>query len=719
LAFESINFSKHKNLLFIMAFTTSLVSTLPGPNPAALMAEERSKAQFDPQDMYNVLEGTPDKATKILELYQLLERDPVLAPSFKDYELSRGENRAQTAQRIGRMTQYVELEPYDDFWRRLNLVTMYDPSLGIRIAVNLGLFIHCIKGNGTEAQFKYWCLDKEAKYMKQIWGCFGMTELGHGSNAAGVETTATFDKKSDEFIINTPHIGATKWWIGGAAHSATHSSIYARLIVDGKDYGVKTFVVPLRDSNHNLMPGVSIGDIGSKMGREGVDNGWIQFSSVRIPRFFMLQKFCQVSREGKVNLPPLEQLSYISLLQGRVGMASDSYRICARFTTIAIRYAVGRRQFKGDAVKAPGETQLINYPLHQRRLMPYLAMTYAAAIGTDRLERQHDEVVNSFDEAFARKDEKGIQKSLVGTKSLFVDSAALKATLTWLAELCITETRQACGGLGYSAYSGFGKAYDDWVVQCTWEGDNNVLGISAGRTLMKNIQSVVDKNVKIPGTLLFLNNAKELSASGFLLNDVTDLSAPHVLRALEALIVKVGLAALAKVKSTGSWDAVSYEKVLLAKLRCHHYLLELLIGAMEKLSRPDLLFALAKVQKLYYLSSILDTFSKEFVGHEVMSAKLSMAINSQLIPELCLEVRGQAVPLTDSFQIPDVLLNSAIGVYDGNFYENYYRVVKNHNDPTTTKAPYSSELEAVLRRTAVVDRERGEKTSESAGKLMQ
>ena len=223
-----------------MAFTKTAVNSSQGPEPLALMAAERAKASFDPQDMFPIIEGTPKKANKILQIYQSLERDPILAPSFKDYELSRRENREQTTTRIARMTQYVEQELYPDFWRRANLVTAYDPSLGIRIAVNLGLFIHCIKGNGTDAQYHYWCIEKEAKYMKQLWGCFGMTELGHGSNAAGVETTATFDKENDEFVINTPHIGATKWWIGGAAHSATHSSVYARLIVKGKDWGVKT-----------------------------------------------------------------------------------------------------------------------------------------------------------------------------------------------------------------------------------------------------------------------------------------------------------------------------------------------------------------------------------------------------------------------------------------------------------------------------------------------
>lgn len=702
----------------IVGFTRTSVNNSKGPDPVTLMKNERAKAVFDPSEMYKVIEGTPEKANKILQLYQSLERDPILAPSFKDYEMSRGENREQTTMRIARMTQYVEQELYPDFWRRLNLMTAYDPSLGIRIAVNLGLFIHCIKGNGTDAQYKYWCIEKEAKYMKQLWGCFGMTELGHGSNAAGVETTATFDEETDEFVINTPHIGATKWWIGGAAHSATHSSVYARLIVKGKDWGVKTFVVPLRDSNHQLMPGVAIGDIGSKMGREGVDNGWIQFSSVRIPRAFMLQKYCKVSRDGAVTLPPLEQLSYISLLQGRVGMASDSYRICARFITIATRYAVGRRQFKGDGSKGE-ETQLIDYPLHQRRLMPILALTYVAAVATDRLERQHESVVEELESAVQRNDEKAIHKSLADTKSLFVDSASLKSTLTWLAEQSITESRQACGGLGYSAYSGFGKSYADWVVQCTWEGDNNVLGMSAGRTIIKNVSDVINKKAKISGTSLFLSDASECIGSTLILKEEADLTPRRVLKALETLIVRISHSALQKYKEAKSWDFISYERVLLSKLHCHHYMLETIINTTSRIALPELLYVLARVVRLYFLTHLLENFAREFVNYQVLCSKLSLVISNKLIGESCLQVREQSITLTDSFQIPDVLLNSAIGGYDGNWYETYFKVVKTQNDVTKTKAPYSLDLEAMLNRLSYNDRGRLERSADAIKKLSQ
>lgn len=698
-----------------MSSASNTVSTSTGPNPAQLIQRERADqgSKFSLKSMHEFIEGLPEKSEKILSLYQSLERDPILQLGFEDYDLSKDENRLQTTERINRMTQYIELELAEDFQRRLNLVTVYDPSLGIRISVNLGLFANCIKGNGTDAQYKFWCVDKEASIMKQLWGCFGMTELGHGSNVAGCETTATFDKETDEFVINTPHIGATKWWIGGAAHSATHSSVYARLIVDGKDYGVKTFVVPLRDNTHNLLPGVSIGDIGGKMGRQGVDNGWIQFSNVRIPRFFMLQKFCKVSRDGKVELPPLEQLSYISLLGGRVYMATDSYRICARFITIAIRYAVGRRQFK--APNKAEETQLMDYPLHQRRLLPYLALTYAAALGTNKLEQQHTQVLKDLEKAVELKDMPAIKAGINKTKSLFVDSGSLKLTLTWLAADCINEARQSCGGQGYSAYNGFGKTFDDWVVQCTWEGDNNVLGMSAGRTIIRHVADAIGKGAKIDGSLAFLSNLKNLAGSEAVLTKNSDLDdAALILKAIEALIVRISVEALDSIKELKDWDSISYERVLLSKLRCHHYLLETFLELLAKNKDSQLTPYLNLVLKLYTLTGIIDKYSSEFLLYQVITREVKVHATSKEIKKQNLLVRPHVISLTDAFQQPDGLISSAIGKFNGDVYENYFDVVKKLNPPKKTKADYSSDLEGMLNRTSRAERERFEKGPEAA-----
>ncbi len=117
---------------------------------------------------------------------------------------------------------------------------------------------------GTPEQVSYWLGKGAATF--GIIGCFGMTELGHGSNVSGIETLATFDSEMDEFIIHSPTLTSTKWWIGGAAESATHCVAFANLMINGTNYGVKPFVVQIRNPERfTLMPGVTIGDIGAKM----------------------------------------------------------------------------------------------------------------------------------------------------------------------------------------------------------------------------------------------------------------------------------------------------------------------------------------------------------------------------------------------------------------------------------------------------------------------
>lgn len=89
-----------------------------------------------------------------------------------------------------------------------------------------------------------------------------------------MRTTATYDVKSKEFILNTPDFEAAKCWAGLLGKTATHALVYAQLVIHGISYGLHTFVVPIRDPRSMLTyPGVTAGDIGEKVGLNGVDNG--------------------------------------------------------------------------------------------------------------------------------------------------------------------------------------------------------------------------------------------------------------------------------------------------------------------------------------------------------------------------------------------------------------------------------------------------------------
>lgn len=69
-------------------------------------------------------------------------------------------------------------------------------------------------------------------------GCYAQTELGHGSNVAGLETTATLDKSTDNWIIHSPTVTSTKFWPGGLGLWANHAVVFAQCIVEKNNYGI-------------------------------------------------------------------------------------------------------------------------------------------------------------------------------------------------------------------------------------------------------------------------------------------------------------------------------------------------------------------------------------------------------------------------------------------------------------------------------------------------
>jgi acyl-CoA oxidase len=224
-------------------------------------------------------------------------------------------------------------------------VYMYNQGLSTKYTVNLVLFYITVKNLGT-AQHEKW---KEAIKWGQEVGCFALTELSHGSNVRGIQTTATYDQATEEFIINTPDDTAMKFWIGGAAKSATVSVVFANLILNGKNEGPHVFIVPLRNKKtYDVLPGIIIGDCGKKLGQESIDNGFILFNNFRIPRENMLNKMSNVTKEGKfeTTIPsPDQRLALIlgGISQGRLLIIGFSPRIIGYGLKIALRFAAMRR----------------------------------------------------------------------------------------------------------------------------------------------------------------------------------------------------------------------------------------------------------------------------------------------------------------------------------------------------------------------------------------
>ena len=337
-----------------------------------------------------------------------------------------------------------------------------DLSLMVKAGVQFGLFAGAILHLGTEKHHRRYLADAIGG---RLLGCFAMTETGHGSNVQALGTTATYDASTGEFVVHTPTAAARKDYIGNAARHGRMAAVFAQLVVGGETHGVHCFLVPIRAEDGTAMPGVTLSDCGPKLGLNGVDNGRIVFDRVRVPREALLDRYAQVDADGnyhsEIENPDRRFFTMLgTLVQGRVSVGGAAINASKVALDIAIRYGAQRRQF--GAPGSADEALLLDYRMHQRRLLPLLARTYALHFAQGELV---DEFVRVFGDGSTEYDRRALEAQAAGTKALG----------TWHATETIQMCREACGGAGYRAENRLATLKADTDVFTTFEGDNTVL----------------------------------------------------------------------------------------------------------------------------------------------------------------------------------------------------------------------------------------------------
>ncbi|MBG0739605.1 acyl-CoA dehydrogenase family protein [Paeniglutamicibacter antarcticus] len=339
-----------------------------------------------------------------------------------------------------------------------------DPSLQIKAGVQWGLFGSAVLHLGNEEHQNKWL---PGIMNLDIPGCFAMTEIGHGSDVASIATTATFDPATDEFVINTPFRAAWKEYIGNAAVDGLAAVVFAQLITKSVNHGVHAFYVELRDpETKEFLAGVGGQDDGIKGGLNGIDNGQLHFSGLRIPRTNLLNRYGDVAADGSYSSPiasPGRRFFTMlgTLVQGRVSLDGAAVAASKVALKIAVQYATERRQF--NAASDTEEEVLLDYQRHQRRLLPRLATTYAASFA-------HEQLLEKFDGVFS-----GTNDTDADRQDLETLAAALKSMSTWHALDTLQECREACGGAGFMIENRFASLRADLDIYTTFEGDNTVL----------------------------------------------------------------------------------------------------------------------------------------------------------------------------------------------------------------------------------------------------
>jgi acyl-CoA oxidase len=339
-----------------------------------------------------------------------------------------------------------------------------DPSLQIKAGVQWGLFGSAVMHLGTAGHHARWL---PGIMSFEIPGCFAMTETGHGSDVASIATTATYHPATDEFVVHTPFRAAWKDYIGNAALDGLGAVVFAQLVTRDVNHGVHAFYVDLRDpETGEFLPGIGGEDDGIKGGLNGIDNGRLHFTNVRIPRTNLLNRYGNVDADGAYSSPiasPGRRFFTMlgTLVQGRVSLDGAAVAASKVALKAAIQYATERRQF--NASSHTEEEVLLDYQRHQKRLLTRLATTYAAGFA-------HEQLLQKFDDVFS-----GAHDTDEDRQDLETLAAALKPLSTWHALDTLQECREACGGAGFLIENRFASLRADLDVYATFEGDNTVL----------------------------------------------------------------------------------------------------------------------------------------------------------------------------------------------------------------------------------------------------
>lgn len=656
------------------------------------LERERMNASFDPRMLASVLAGGEDALSRRQAFVDLLQQAPWGQKNDR-YSLSREEiyvRGLEGALGIWKLMQEKKVTVED----ALVLRELLDLPGGLEL--HIGMFIPTIMGQGTEEQIKRWIKPSSSL---SIIGTYAQTELGHGTYVRGLETTATYDPSRQQFLIHTPTTSATKWWPGGLGKTSTHCVLMARLFVGGIDRGPHAFVVQLRSlDDHHPLPGIKIGDIGAKFGYPGVDNGFLQFNHVWIPRENMLMRHASVSTDGVYSPPPASnsKASYGTMVYVRVTIVADSSKYLARALTIAVRYAAVRRQTAPQQGKL--ESQILDYQNIQNSLFTLLAATYAMHFTGKKMM-----------ELYKVSEKQGSRGNHSMLPELHAVSSVLKAVCTWICSDGIETCRRCCGGHGYSLLSGLPSLYASYVQNVTWEGDNNVLCLQTARYLLKTYRKVTPSGAA-EGSASYLSRLQSRSQLPLFDQSASSWSAKEMEAMLQYRCFFLCQIANDELCGSGLSDGFSgpvwdgHTVILIRMARAHglSILYSQFCEAIDEIitaqSLPNkVVFTLTKLSRLFALSYITAE-SGDFIESGCLSVAQIAAARKEFFETLKF-VRRDAVALVDAFAIPDYLINSALGRSDGDVYNGLLEMAQGSRLNQTEVGPaYKKLLSKTLRK---------------------
>ena len=191
-----------------------------------------------------------------------------------------------------------------------------DASTGITLSVHTSLCCPCINEFGTEEQ--------KQKYLRPLVdgskiGCFGLTEPGAGTDAAGVRTEATLD--GDYYVLNGTKMFTT---------NSGFADIFIVFALTDKSKGPKGMSAFIVERGYE---GLTVGPNIERMGIRAASNCEVIYENVRFP------KENRLGKEGQGY-----KIAMTALGGGRIGIGAQSVGIAQGAIDETLKYVKERKQ---------------------------------------------------------------------------------------------------------------------------------------------------------------------------------------------------------------------------------------------------------------------------------------------------------------------------------------------------------------------------------------
>ncbi|OCT44470.1 Peroxisomal acyl-coenzyme A oxidase 1 [Cladophialophora carrionii] len=647
------------------------------PSGPDTLRQERAGSKIDVKPLSTFLLG-PDFLQAQEQALSILTDDKLFSKAAQA-NLSRPERYMLGLARAKKLRRLADQHKWTDDTYEIVKYLVDDVS---PYTLHTTMFRQTLREQASDAQQAYW-LPRHGRW--EIIGAYAQTEMGHGSNVRGIETEARWDPRTKEFILHSPTLTASKWWNGSLGRTANHAIVVAQLMLptgrttsgspEYRKVGVQPFIVQVRDmKTHQPFEGIVIGDIGPKYGYAPMDNAYMLFDHFRIPHSAMLCRYATLDPEtGVYSKPKNPGVVYGSLTEARSRIVMHARLVLARAVTVAVRYTCVRRQFKGDddLPSTRGcETSVLDYSTVQIRILPLLATTFAFHFSGKKMK-----------EVFTSTRQEVAEGNFARLADLHSMSSGLKSLCTDLAANGIETCRRALGGHGYGGYSGLKQLNDDYLSKPTVEGDNWMITQQVAKYLLKAAKSAVAAG---PNQQASSTGIEATLRRHF--RDTKDRAAPEffdilgddeaIVRAFDRRTAFLTFELYhAREEMKKPWNDLLIQMHRLSQAQSYASLVSNFYDGLGSLDLdPNLDPETTSVMRLLYRLFALFSVQQdglEFLRSGAVSADVLAVLPTRIL-ELMRQVRPHAVRLADAWAIPDYLLDSSLGRYDGKVYEDMF-----------------------------------------------